>query len=217
MRIAPDLSLQHGLPQDFPRAEHRRRDIDGHRGVPVLQRLLPDPSVLPGDGCVVAENVDAARTRDGTGHHGGDVVLVGHVGSHGNRPPAGIGGGLPDEVLPACREQHPGTLSNEHGGHHRSQPGARPRDDRHLAVQSSCHSAASPKVSLFCCSAIGSLMTDPYDRVSGGAAAGRCRDQSNGTSVWNGAARRPSRAPDAHRPRTASANRSAVTTGSSSR
>ena len=85
---------------------------------------------------------------DGARHHAGDIGFVGDVGSHRDRTLSGRGGRLLDQLFSTGGQEHLGAFANEQRTHHRSEPGARPGDDRDLPVQSSTrHRGTSPNTS----------------------------------------------------------------------
>jgi hypothetical protein len=144
-RITPAAALQHGLVEHLAGAQHRRGDVDGDGGVPVVQRLLPDPAILARCGRVIAQDVDLAELGDRSRHHGFDVVLVGDVGAHRDGACTRCARGLANQLLASRGQQHPGALSNEQRAKHRSQAAARSGDDRDFALQPACHWAILPR------------------------------------------------------------------------
>lgn len=61
-----------------------------------------------------------AELVDGPRHHGRDVVLVGHVGAHGDGVVTCRLGGRADQLFTPCGQQDLGAFADEQRAQHRS-------------------------------------------------------------------------------------------------
>jgi hypothetical protein len=126
-------------------AEEHPPDEYGERVVPVLDVDVGDGPEGPADPGVVEDDVELAERLDGEGHHGGDVVLGGHVdpdraggvGAVAGRRRLGLVGG--HAVGVEVGHDHLRALVEERQRGGLAHPAGPAGDDRHLALQPISH------------------------------------------------------------------------------